>query len=187
MVLVFGGSFNPPTLAHEAIIKKLYITYKPKKIIIVPTGDFFSWKDNLVPYKDRYHMASLMIKDLDYAVLSDIEDTKEFLGSYHTLNQLKQSYDNLYFVVGADHIKSLDQWIDYKKLIRDYRFIIMTRNDYTLDEPYLKKLGVRYEVFNFSSPISSTTVREDLKKHLDFLNPLVKDYILKHNLYQEVK
>jgi len=187
MVLVFGGSFNPPTLAHEAIIKKLYITYKPEKIIVVPTGDFFSWKDNLVAFKDRYQMASLMIKDLDYAVVSNIEDKSEFLGSYHTLNELSQSYDDLHFVVGADHIQSLDQWIDYQKLIKDYPFIIMTRDDYTLDEVYLKKLGVRYQVFNFSSSVSSTKIRENLNEHLDFLNPLVKAYILKHNLYEEVK
>ena len=36
MKVVFGGSFNPPTIAHEKIIELLYKRYD--EVIIVPNG-----------------------------------------------------------------------------------------------------------------------------------------------------
>src|SRR5690606_27648042 len=121
MVLVYGGSFNPPTIAHEAIIQKLYEQFKPKHIVVVPNGNYFSWKTDLIDFDHRYKMIQLMTKDLYYVTISDIENKPKFLGSYHTLNQLSKTYKDLYFVVGADHLETLHKWKHYKELINDYK------------------------------------------------------------------
>lgn len=187
MVLVYGGSFNPPTIAHEAIIHKLHEEFKPKKILIVPTGNYFSWKTDLIDFEHRFKMVEVMTQNLDYVEISRLENTKAFLGSYHTLNELSKRYDDLYFVVGADHIKTLDQWKDYKKLIENYKFILLTRNNYTFDDDLLSKLGLKYEKMMFQSDISSSEIRKNLNQNLDKLNLNVKTYILENKLYEEVK
>jgi len=187
MVLVFGGSFNPPTIAHEAIIHRLYEYFKPVKIIIVPTGNYFSWKSDLIDFKHRYHMLELMTQDLDYCYISAIENTDEFLGTYHTLKVLQETYDNIYFVVGADHIKTLQQWKNYEVLIQTFKFILLTRKAYEFDKELLDRLHVDYQIMHFDSDVSSSMIRKDLSKNLDNLNPKVKDYIQKNNLYEEVK
>lgn len=186
MILVYGGSFNPPTIAHEAIIHKLYEVFKPENIVIVPTGNHFSWKTDLIDFRHRFKMMHLLTSNLDYVVLSDIENTPDFLGSYHTLNLLGRAYKDLYFVVGADHVNTLDQWKDYKALIKTYKFIILTRHAYVLDVELLEKLNVKYEVLHFDSDISSSKIRKDLSSNLNSLDPKVLDYIVKNNLYKEV-
>ena len=187
MVLVYGGSFNPPTIAHEAIIHKLYEEFKPRKILIVPTGNYFSWKTDLIDFEHRFKMLELMTQNLDYVEISRLEDTKEFLGSYHTLNELKKQYDDLYFVVGADHIKTLDHWEDYKLLIQNYKFILITRNNYSFDDNLISKLGLKYKKMMFQSDISSSEIRQNLNQNLDKLKSNVKRYILENKLYEEVK
>lgn len=186
MVLVFGGSFNPPTLAHEAIIEKLYEQLKPEKIVVVPTGNYFTWKNDLIAFEHRYQMVSLMTSDFNYCIVSDIENTDNFLGSYHTLKVLSTTYDDLYFVVGADHIKTLTAWKNYELLVKTFKFIILTRNNYELDTKLLEKMQLKYKVIDFQSDISSSTIRSNLHQHLDLLNPKVKDYILSSKLYIEV-
>lgn len=187
MVLVYGGSFNPPTIAHEAIIHKLYEEFKPRKILIVPTGNYFSWKTDLIDFEHRFKMLELMTQNLDYVEISRLEDTKEFLGSYHTLNELNKQYDDLYFVVGADHIKTLDHWKDYKLLIQNYKFILITRNNYSFDDKLISKLGLKYKKMMFQSDISSSEIRQNLNQNLDKLKSNVKTYILENKLYEEVK
>jgi len=187
MVLVFGGSFNPPTLAHEAIIKNLYEQFKPKKIVVVPTGNYFTWKSDLIAFEHRYQMVSLMIGNLDYCEVSDIENTHSFLGSYHTLKILSERYDDLYFVVGADHINTLNTWKNYELLIKEFKFIILTRNQYELNIQLLENMKLKYIVIDFQSDISSTSIRSNLHENLNLLNPKVKAYILSNKLYTEVK
>lgn len=187
MVLVFGGSFNPPTLAHEAIIKRLYEQLKPKKIVVVPTGNYFTWKNDLIAFEHRYQMVALMLHDLDYCEVSDIENTQIFLGTYHTLKTLKETYEDLYFVVGADHIQTFSAWKNYELLIKEFKFIILTRNHYELDTQLLEDMKLKYIVLDYQSDISSTAIRNDLDQNLKLLNPKVKEYIQSNKLYTEVK
>jgi len=39
MVLVFGGSFNPPTKAHLEIVEKLLERYEHARVLLLPVGD----------------------------------------------------------------------------------------------------------------------------------------------------
>lgn len=41
----FGGCFNPPTIAHINLAKKVLEKCNLDKLIFVPIGDFYSKKD----------------------------------------------------------------------------------------------------------------------------------------------
>ncbi len=60
---IFGGSFNPPHNMHQKIaltlIKKGYVD----KIIFVPTGAKYSYKNNLLEPKIRYEMLKLLCQN----------------------------------------------------------------------------------------------------------------------------
>ncbi|WP_025724848.1 nicotinate (nicotinamide) nucleotide adenylyltransferase [Acholeplasma granularum] len=184
MVLVYGGSFNPPTIAHEKIINDLYAKFKPEKIIIIPVGDPYDWKTNLVKFNHRFNMTKIMTRNLNYVEVSDIENTNQFSGSFETLKKLSQTYNDLYFVVGTDHIKTLDKWINYQKLIEEFKFIIITRNNYSLDLEFLDKLKIKYETLTFKSNISSTKIRTNINLYKNDLNPNVYNYIIENKLYK---
>ena len=51
MNIVFGGSFNPPTIAHKEIIKTL-CSLNYEKVIIVPNGNKYNLKE-MVSYNHR--------------------------------------------------------------------------------------------------------------------------------------
>ena len=39
MIIVYGGTFNPPTVAHQLIANKVIENFKPKKFILLPVGE----------------------------------------------------------------------------------------------------------------------------------------------------
>ena len=54
----FGGSFNPPTIAHIELAKKAIKGKELDKVIFVPIGDFYQ-KDNLESLDNRIEMLKL--------------------------------------------------------------------------------------------------------------------------------
>ncbi len=184
MVLVFGGSFNPPTKAHYEIIKKLQQSFEPKKIILVPVGDSYHWKERLLPFDRRFDMLKILTKDLDGVELSKAEDTTDFLGTYHTLKTLKINDEQLYFVVGTDHLETIEKWKNYEALLKEFGFIVILRKNYPADFTIFERHQTPYYRFYFESDISSSRVRSAVRKHKDDLLPEVYDYIVKMNLYQ---
>ena len=57
---ILGGSFNPPHKKHIEIAQKLIDKNYVNKVIIVPTGDNYDRKDNLVQFEHRYNMLKLL-------------------------------------------------------------------------------------------------------------------------------
>ena len=123
--IVYGGSFNPPTVAHEAIIKELKRKFNPKNLIILPTGNSYVRKD-LLDFKHRYEMLKLISNDI---ILSLENEEKKYLGTVGALDILSLQYDDLYFVMGADNLIDIKTWIEYERLLKTYNFIVITRDD----------------------------------------------------------
>ncbi len=187
MVLVYGGSFNPPSKAHELILSQLIETYNPNKVIIVPVGDAYGWKHNLTSFFHRYNMVNLMLGSYKNVEISSLENSLEFKGTFQTLNELSQTYEDIYFVLGTDHLETLTKWIDYEKLLKTYGFIIINRSDYKLDVSLFEKYHTKYHVMQFDSIISSSRIRLNVEMNKNDLNPHVYQYIKKNHLYQEAK
>ena len=59
MKVVFGGSFNPPTIAHEKIIEILSQRYD--EVIIVPNGKKYTRKE-FFSNQNRIEMLELIAK-----------------------------------------------------------------------------------------------------------------------------
>ena len=69
---VFGGSFNPIHKRHEEIAKFLLNRYVDK-IIFVPTGCKYEYKNNLIDNKYRLDMIKLVTDKNPNMIVSDYE------------------------------------------------------------------------------------------------------------------
>ena len=189
---IFGGSFNPPHKMHLNIVEELLNEKILDKVIIVPTGLHYSYKNNLVSNEHRYNMLKLMTKHNDKIEISDFEFKDEEIHSFDTLEYYKNIYknDTLYFVCGLDNISYVDKWYKGEYLLNNYKFLVITRDTNNLDEILLKyeKYKDNIIITNIkSNTISSSYIRDELKEKNynlnDYLDQKVIDYIKENNLY----
>lgn len=187
MNIVYGGSFNPPTKAHLNIIKKLLDEFNDAKVILLPVGNDYK-KTSLIDFKYRRDMLELMIKPLiDQVHISDLEQKKGFKGTYHALNDLSKTYNDIHFVIGSDHLEKLKQWIEYKALLKTYPIIVMNRNHYMSKEHaemLFKDEAHQFIFIEFDMDISSTMIRKHIDQHKKYLTEEVYTYIKKNSLYE---
>ncbi|MBQ8534639.1 MAG: nicotinate (nicotinamide) nucleotide adenylyltransferase [Bacilli bacterium] len=189
---IFGGSFNPPHKMHLNIVEELLNEKILDKVIIVPTGLHYSYKNNLASNEHRYNMLKLMTKHNDKIEISDFEFKDEEIHSFDTLEYYKNIYknDTIYFVCGLDNISYVDKWYKGEYLLNNYKFLVITRDTNNLDEILLKyeKYKDNIIITNIkSNNISSSYIRDELKEKNynlnDYLDQKVIDYIKENNLY----
>ena len=185
MVIVFGGSFNPPTRAHLEIIKKLLNTFEDSTVLVLPVGNDYK-KSELIDFKHRFEMLKRLTKNIDRVIISDLEAHKTYNGTLGSLSELSKSYNDLYFVTGADNLNTFDTWISYEKLLKSYPFIIMTRKS-GLTQEDAEHMFAPYEhnftYIPFEMDIQSSDIRKMVKKHQKDLTDEVFQYIQENHLY----
>ncbi len=191
---IFGGSFNPPHNMHENIghelLKKNYLD----KVIYVPTGTKYEYKDNLLPNSKRYDMLKLMTAKEKRFSVSNHELQNKVIYTYETLDYFKNVYphDEIYFICGADNLSYIDEWERGNYILSNYKIIVIARNTDNLDEILKKYKDYEENIKVAKIPpidLSSTEIRELIKrKEYDSLNKYldanVIDYIIKENLYK---
>lgn len=169
---IFGGSFDPIHLAHVAIVNKAIKTLNIDKLIVIPTYlNPFKNSFTLEP-KVRYELLKKVFQNLDNIEISDYEINKKGSSySIDTVRYLKNKYNpsKIYFIIGADNLKSLDKWHKIEELKNLVEFVIATRNGYKSD---LKE----YKVLDINIDISSTQLRENID--YDFIPKEIKEELL---------
>ena len=167
---IFGGSFNPPHNMHKNIALKLINKVYLDKVIFVPTGDKYN-KDGLLNQKDRYNMVKLMIEGCDNLEVSDYEFNK-LTYTYETLDYFKNIYkdDDIYFICGSDNLKQITLWRKYDYILRNYKMIVIRRNNDDIDK-IINNLLIYYKniicITDIQNSLSSTLIRENLNKNND--------------------
>lgn len=187
MIMVFGGSFNPPTKAHLNIITKLLLIYPDSRILLLPVGDDY-FKPELIDIKDRIQMLELLISSIDRVSICELETKRLFKGTYASLNELSKKYDNLYYVIGMDNLLGIKKWIKYEELLKTYPFIIMNRKGkYNVENINHMFEGIKHQFtfIDFDEDISSTEARDFPEKRATLLTKEVLDYINENQLYKE--
>ena len=191
---IFGGSFNPPHIMHKKIAEQLIKEKYLDKVIFVPTGMKYEYKNNLISNEDRYHMLELLIKDNPNLLVSDYEFTEEVTYTYQTLDYFKEKYkeDSIYFICGTDNLSYLDKWKRGDYILANYPLLIIKRNtdnlSFLLDKfkEYKNNIIVTsIEPVDLSSTEKRNLIKEDNKLIKEYLSEEVLDYIKKNNLYKE--
>lgn len=193
----FGGSFNPPTIAHIELAKKAMKECNLNKIIFVPVGDHYE-KDGLIPVYHRIEMLKEICRNEKGLEVSDIEskiNKKLFaVDVFELINNKYEESDN-FFIMGSDNYVNIKDWHHSEKLLNNYSYIVLKRNTsdkYNLekkfDEKNLKTSNV-YKIIenNKTNKISSTEARKMVKNEnalKEILLPQTILYIRENNLYK---
>ena len=188
---IFGGSFNPPHKMHKKIAITLIKKHYVDKVIFVPTGSKYKYKNNLLSDKVRLEMLELMCKDNKNLEVSDYELKENVVYTYETLDYFKNKYknDEIYFICGTDNLSYIDKWKRGKYLLSNYKLLIIKRNSFKITDLLEKYKDYKDNIIITDieeNEISSTKIREMIynnKRTETYLDKNVSDYITRNKLY----
>ena len=189
MIVIFGGSFNPPTIAHYQIANHILKQIDCDKFYFLPVGDRYP-KKGLISSVHRVAMLKLVCEHLTNTFVSTIEvEAKKVLTTFETLTLVKSQYPNeeIVFVIGADNLEDLPNWVQYEQLIQNYKLIVFRRDDIDVDEIIHRQFKTFEHQFilldSFEKMnVSSTEYRENLDRS-DLVLNCVDQYVQQHQLY----
>ncbi len=180
-IAVFGGSFNPPHVAHQMVALYVVETQPVDHLLVVPCFRH-PFDKALLPFEERFEMCRLAMAPLGPRVsVSTVE--KEIGGeasrTYDTLVALGGRFPGASFrlVIGADILPELDKWYRWPEVERMAPPLVVGRAGHALPE------GARVEL----PAISSTEIRERLSRgeSVEGLVPRsVSEYISRRGLYR---
>ncbi|OIP52860.1 MAG: nicotinate (nicotinamide) nucleotide adenylyltransferase [Helicobacteraceae bacterium CG2_30_36_10] len=155
-IALFGGSFDPPHVGHETIVKALLNFKDIDKVVIMPTF--------LNPFKSKSHAPSSLrlewlreIFDAFQNVLIDDFEVKQKrkVTSIQSVKYLLKKYKKIYLVIGADNLSSLHKWDKYDELKSMVTFVVAHRDKIEIPKDFID--------LNVNVDISSTQLREHLE------------------------
>ena len=116
---VFGGSFNPPHLAHVLALAVVLARFDVARILVVPTYQH-PFAKALASYEDRVKMCELAMGWLPRVEISRVE---EELGgesrTLRTIEHLRAQHPewSLRFVMGADLVVESSKWFGFDRIM----------------------------------------------------------------------
>jgi nicotinate-nucleotide adenylyltransferase len=115
---IFGGSFNPPHLAHVLALAVVHARFDVDNLLVVPTYQH-PFAKSLAPYEDRVKMCELAMGWLPRVEVSRVEE--ELGGESKTLRMIEHlhaKYPNkpLRFVMGADILVESSKWYRFDRI-----------------------------------------------------------------------
>lgn len=198
IIAIYGGSFNPPTIAHENIARDILRLSDINKLIYLPVGDAYK-KKNLIESNYRYEMLKIITNKLvleDFNVeISTLEmDIDRRLYTIESLRILKEKYKkDLAFVMGTDNIKEFNTWSNPQSLLEEFYFIVIEREEDDVsklikENLLLSKYQNKFLILKDTSykSVSSTYIRENIENTelvQSYMDKEVLSYIKKNNLY----
>lgn len=135
VVLLFGA-FNPFTNAHLLIGKLAKEQFPDYKICYIPSriNYMLEWKgmdaSQVMSEDFRYDLIKGSIKDLEDFMVSDIELKGIVNGkTYNTVKYFKETlnYEDVVLCMGTDKVSELETWFMGENLIKENKFMIVTR------------------------------------------------------------
>ncbi len=187
---IFGGSFDPPHMAHIQIALMAKEKYSLDRIIMVPAG-ITPHKETTGDMMHRYNMCKILAEKYGFEI-SDYEiNKKTYCYSFETLEYFKKTHpeDDIYFIIGGDSMKNFGSWKNPKRILELCILIVASRDDGTekavaeAEKEYNTKI---YSLDNENIDVSSSKIRNIINGdgNAKDVDPEVLKYITENNLYR---
>ena len=156
-IIYYGGSFNPPHIAHIMMVSVLRAYFPKARIWIAPTYQH-AFQKSLMPFDLRVEMLQKTVGDVENVEISTIERDLHDSTSY-TIDVVRSIHAQnpeakIWIVVGSDIVPTLPQWREYDEIQKLAQFLIFPRAGY--DNAMALKIPMLPEV-------SSSEIREKIK------------------------
>ncbi len=189
---IFGGTFNPPHIAHLIGAELVRDEFHIDRILFIPSYIPPHKQKPDIPVVARLDMLNIAIEGNPCFLLVDNEiKRKEVSYTIDTIKEIMAQYggeNSLHLIIGADQAKEFRDWKEPDTLIGMFEsIIIMTRPGYSRDE-IDRGLRGKTKIFEMNIDISSTMIREFVRrgKSIKYLVPEgVREYIIENKLYKE--
>lgn len=194
---ILGGTFDPIHIGHLILAQEAYHKYNLDTIYIMPNAnpphkDF----DQITDVSHRLSMIKKAIADNSCFQLSTVEtDESQKSYTFSTLTKLHENHpeSELYFIMGADSLFSIEKWRHPDQIFKNCTIIAAIRDDLDqkdLDQQisYLtEKYSCRIEqLTSFHLEISSKMIRKRVASKEPIQYYVTKDveqYIYQNKLY----
>ena len=187
--IVLGGSFNPPTIAHEQLMQHAMKHTDAAYGIFVPSSHNYVARkmsrvhpnaNLLFSEHTRMEMLRAIVGSNPHLFVSINEYGDDGRGhTFKTMKYLQKtySYNEYYFLLGADKLKVLPRWGNIEKFLQNFQFVVTSRskddaNTLISKNPILSRYSERFLIIpelESLEGISSTHARVLLKSY-DFGN-----------------
>jgi nicotinate-nucleotide adenylyltransferase len=181
-VAIFGGSFNPPHVAHQLACAFVLATSRCDQVWMLPTFKH-PFDKQLAPFEDRVTMCERAAQVFGGKVhVSRLEE--ELGGESFTLRTVKElqtrfARDRFRLVIGADLVAERERWHGWTELKERIEFIVVGRSG---ESRVAEAVGIEMP------RVSSTEVRERLARGASvdgLVDANVLDYIHEKGLYSK--
>lgn len=189
-VVIFGGAFSPPTLAHEAIIAALLKMPQFDEVWVMPSGDRID-KEMSARDSDRLamlrHMRQHVFENNSRLKITDFElQMPRPSKTYGTVHALETAFPatEFWFAYGPDSYISMPSWPDGAALRQKIKVVIFSSGG--------PKVQAQGDVIHLNIPdkFGDTSSTEARRLAANGQNPRsqisepVARYIAEHNLYK---
>ncbi len=162
--IIFGGAFNPPTVAHEAILLACVEHAKQLNgdVWIMPScpnrsdKQITTCRDLRIKYVNAM-LGSVSPSNVLINIITSEMDRLEFIETFDTVMDLQVNHPdrNFIWVFGADSIETMSQWKNGQWLLDNLDMLVVERHGSMINE-FAKKVQILKVQPNY---ISSTIVR----------------------------
>ena len=195
-IVIFGGTFNPPTRAHLDIATEALYYLDAEKVLFVPVSDLYKKDDVEISYH-RVNMLNLAIGNFRRLEIDFTEvDAVKLTYTYETIEKIKSQYQDkeLFLLIGADNLEDFKNWKNQRSIMENCSLLVVNRNNSSIDETIeSNEILTEFKDKIIEAPIeeieiSSTEVRNRIASgELEGLENLVDkeviDYIVENKLY----
>ncbi len=193
---IMGGTFDPIHYGHLLMAEEARQAFALDEVVFVPNGRPAHKKAYLVSSpEERYAMTLLATGSNPHFSASRMEIERPGLSyTIDTLRAFRALYpqlDVLYFITGADAVLEILTWHEYDQLVRECRFIAVTRPGFVLERlTEIADAAFLNRVSFLPIPgleISSTDIRRRIRegRSIKYLTPEpVEAYIRQQGLYR---
>ncbi len=191
---IFGGSFDPPHVAHVALARTAIEQLRLDVLFVIPTGQAWHKSRPLTSAPHRLEMAQLAFAELD-SVVVDPRETLRTGPSYtiDTLLELRTEFPQAQFflLVGEDQAVALESWHRFSEIPQFATICVAARAHSARASGTFDSLAGKIPGLQLlkmpPQEVSATEIRSRLAQHQS-IAPLVFEpvarYIAQHHLYR---
>ena len=184
---LFGGSFDPVHLAHDALARHALNQFQLDRVIWIPAfiSPFKINANKQVAPEQRLAMVRLVCDSEPRFEVSSYEmDKRDISYSVDTLRYFQKVYSDAQFfwILGSDALTRIQEWKEADVLMQELTFLVAGRGGKITD----LSAKVKWQTIQMDcQPISSSEIKSGLSqgKYWDQIDPEVAAYIRAHRLY----
>ena len=182
VIVVMGGSFNPPTMAHQRLLLGAVNELGADKGIFVPSSHTYvsikmrraKFPGEVLREDVRLRMLKAMCEDDPRLMVDDCEFHRTEKGyTYESMETIQEKYPEaeLFFLAGGDKVSVISRWHRIREFLERFKILVVKRDEDDpetglRENPFLREHLDRFQIIHAPDGlegISSSAVRDKLR------------------------